>query len=295
MTQGKRGHSVAQARNATPTPFVKWAGGKTQLLAQYQAHMPHEVQGQYIEPFVGGGALFFWLTKQGALKDTVVLNDLNKELMNCYVAIRDDVQAVIEALREHEKHRLNKDHFYRVRNWDRDPGFHSHHDEVERAARTIYLNHTCYNGLYRVNSRGQFNVPFGKYDNPRVLDVENLRAVSQALQSVELTNQDFAMVLDWAKPGDFVYFDPPYQPLSETSNFTSYTKESFDLWDQERLADVFRALAKRGCRVALSNSHSDTIRQLYDGFRQEIVQATRAISSQGDGRGAIPELLILSY
>jgi DNA adenine methylase len=295
LTPRRRPQRAARTRNATPTPFVKWAGGKTQLLAQYQAHIPQEIRGQYIEPFVGGGALFFWLRKHGALKGPVVLNDLNKELMNCHVAIRDDVEAVIEALRAHEEHKQSRAHFYRVRKWDRAPDFHSQHDEVERAARTIYLNHTCYNGLYRVNSRGEFNVPFGKYKNPRVLDEENLRAVSQALQGVELRNQDFAMVLDWAKPGDFVYFDPPYLPLSETSNFTSYTRESFDFRDQERLAEVFRALAKRGCLVALSNSHTEAVQQLYEGFRQETVQATRAISSKGDGRGAIPELLILSY
>ncbi len=276
-------------------PFVKWAGGKSQLLAQYDAYFPDEIQGKYIEPFVGGGAIFFWLYNKGSLNNDAVLNDLNEELMKCYVVIRDDVEALIEALRPHEEKKSSKRYFYKVRKWDRDPDFLSKYDRVQRAARIIYLNHTCYNGLYRVNSKGQFNVPFGGYKNPTVLDEENLRAVSQALQGVELHNQDFAMVLDWAKPGDFIYFDPPYQPLSTTSNFTSYTKENFDLREQKRLADVFKALAFRGCYVALSNSYTEGIEKLYQGFHLEVVEAARAISCKADGRGKIKEYLVWAY
>jgi len=276
-------------------PFVKWAGGKSQLLAQYERYFPDEVEGKYIEPFVGGGAVFFWLYNRRAFKNGAVLNDLNEELMNCYIVIRDNVEGLIEALRPHEQKKSSKRHFYEVRKCDRDPDFLSKYDRVQRAARTIYLNHTCYNGLYRVNSKGQFNVPFGGYKNPRVLDEENLRGVSQSLQDIELHNQDFAMVLDWGKPGDFIYFDPPYHPLNETSSFTSYTKENFDLREQKRLADVFRALVFRGCYVALSNSYTTEVRTLYQGFNLEVVRAGRAISSKADGRGKINEYLVWAY
>jgi len=276
-------------------PFVKWAGGKTQLLRQYEPYFPEEIQGRYIEPFVGGGAVFFWLYNKGRLRNGAVLNDLNEELMNCYFIIRDNVGALIEALRPHEKRKSGRKYFYEVRKWDREDDFLSRYDPVERAARTIYLNRTCYNGLYRVNSKGHFNVPFGRYKNPTVLDEENLRAVSQALQGVELHNQDFAMVLDWAKPGDFIYFDPPYNPLSETSNFTSYTSENFDLREQKRLADGFKALASRRCFVALSNSYTRAIEDLYQGVHLELVEAARSISCKADGRGRIKEYLVWAY
>lgn len=280
---------------AKPVPFVKWAGGKSQLLAQYERYFPNQIQGKYIEPFVGGGAVFFWLHNQGTLKNGAILNDLNEELMNCYFVIRDNLEDLIEALRPHEEKKSSQRYFYKVRKWDREPDFLSKYDQVQRAARTMYLNRTCYNGLYRVNSKGEFNVPFGRYKNPTVLDEDNLRAVSEALQSVELHNQDFAMVLDWAKPGDFIYFDPPYQPRSETSNFTSYTKENFDLKEQTRLRDVFRALAFRGCYVALSNSYTREIEDLYEGFNPEIIHAARSISCKADGRGKIKEYLIWAY
>lgn len=274
-------------------PFVKWAGGKSQLLGQFVPLFPARFN-RYIEPFVGGGAVFFHLYHQGRIGDGVILNDLNEELMNCYEVIRDQVGQLVEELRRHEAHKTDKGYFYEIRKWDRKPSF-KERSPVERAARTIFLNRTCYNGLYRVNSRGQFNVPFGSYKNPTICDEDNLRAVSRALRGVELHSEDFERCVEWAGPGDFLYLDPPYHPLSETASFTSYTRGDFDEDDQRRLAEVFRQLDQNGCIVMLSNSYTSFIEKLYADYRQEVVNATRAISCKGDGRGSIPELVILNY
>jgi DNA adenine methylase len=276
------------------TPFVKWAGGKSQLLEQFEPFFPTRFN-RYVEPFVGGGAVFFHLFNKGLIADGVILNDLNQDLMTCYEVIRDRVDKLVEELRRHETHKMNESYFYEIREWDRKPGFHER-SPVEQTARTIFLNRTCYNGLYRVNSRGQFNVPFGRYKNPTICDEDNLRAVSQALQGVELRSEDFEQCIEWARPGDFVYLDPPYHPLSETASFTSYTRDNFEEADQIRLAAVFRQLDKMGCQVMLSNSYTPLIRELYDGYgyTRETVTARRAISCRGDGRGGIPELVIVN-
>jgi DNA adenine methylase len=274
-------------------PFVKWAGGKSQLLEQFQPFFPAQFN-KYVEPFVGGGAIFFHLYNQNRIANGVILNDLNRELMTCYEVIRDQVDKLIEELRRHEAHKTQKSYFYEIRGWDRQPGI-KERSPVERAARTVFLNRTCYNGLYRVNSRGQFNVPFGSYKNPLICDEDNLRAVSQALQGVELRSDDFERCVEWAGPGDFVYLDPPYHPLSETASFTSYTKDDFGEADQTRLAAIFRQLDEMGCRVMLSNSYTSLIKELYIAYRQEVVTATRAINCRGEGRGGIPELVILNY
>ncbi len=276
-----------------PSPFVKWAGGKSQLLSQFESYFPASF-GRYVEPFVGGGAVFFHLYNQGRLagKETVLIDQL-EELINGYHAVQSQVEALIAELGRHEPHKLDAEYYYRVRAWDRDPAYAARSD-VERAARFLFLNHTCYNGLYRVNRRGQFNVPFGRYRNPTVYDGENLRAVSRALRGVRLLVADFTRCLDWAEPGDFVYLDPPYHPLSDTANFTSYTSADFGVDDQQRLAALFRELDRRGCQVMLSNSCTDFVRRLYDGYEQVQVQAIRAISSRGDDRGAIPELLVIN-
>lgn len=278
---------------AKPKPFVKWAGGKGQLLDQFEPLFP-KVFENYVEPFVGGGAVFFHLAGKGLVGQGTVLNDLNHEIMNCYRVIRDHVDKLIPELRGYEAHNTDEDYFYEVRKRDRQPGF-AQRSPVERAARTLFLNRTCYNGLYRVNSKGQFNVPFGRYSNPTICDEDNLQAVSLALQGVRLYSQDFSRCPDWAAPGDFVYFDPPYHPLSETASFTSYTKDAFEESDQIRLAQVFRELDEKGCKVMLSNSYTPFIRQLYEGYRQEPVSATRAINSNSDGRGAIKEIVVLNY
>ena len=276
-----------------PRPFVKWAGGKAQLLAQFEPLWPATFRG-YVEPFVGGGAVFFHLYRQGRLKGPVVLNDANVELMLCFQVIRDDLEGLLAALRRHEPHRLDTDYYYAVRAWDRDPDFF-HRPAVERAARMLFLNRTCYNGLYRVNQQGHFNVPFGRYRNPRIVDQENLRAVHDALQGVDLYDDDFGRCLAWVTVGALVYLDPPYDPLSATSSFTNYTPDAFAEGEQRHLADLFRKLDAAGCCVMLSNSDTALIRELYAGYRIEVLEARRAISSRGDGRGAIPELLILNY
>ena len=276
-----------------PSPFVKWAGGKGQLLAQFEPYFPVHF-ARYLEPFVGGGAVFFHLYNQGRLEGKeVVLIDGLEELIGTYRVIQTQVEALIAALREHEPHKQEAAYFYQVRDWDRRPSY-AERGDVQRAARFIFLNRTCYNGLYRVNRRGLFNVPFGRYRNPTICDEENLRAVSRALQGVTLVAGDFARCLDWAGPDDFVYLDPPYHPLSATAHFTSYTAADFDLADQQRLATVFAELDRRGCQVMLSNSATDPVRELYASYEQVEVQAVRAISSKGDGRGAIPELLVLN-
>jgi len=275
------------------TPFVKWAGGKSQLLEQFESLFPTRFS-RYVEPFVGGGAVFFHLFNHRFITNGAVLNDLNQELMNCYKVIQDQVEELIEELYRHEPHKTEESYFYEIREWDRKPDFNAR-SPTEQAARTIFLNRTCYNGLCRVNGKGQFNVPFGRYKNPRVCDKETLRAVNQALQGIELYSEDFEKCVERAKRGDFVYLDPPYHPLSATASFTSYTKEDFTKDDQARLAEVFRQLDERGCQIMLSNSCTPFIRKLYDGYRQEQVTARRAISCKGDGRSGVSELVILNY
>jgi DNA adenine methylase len=276
-----------------PSPFVKWAGGKGQLLSQLDEHFP-TIFARYVEPFVGGGAVFFHLYRQGRLdgKEVVLIDGL-EELINVYRVIQARVEALIAALRDHEPHKLDKDYYYQVRNWDRSDDY-AQRSDVERAARFIFLNRTCYNGLYRVNRRGQFNVPFGRYRNPTICDEPPLRTVSWALQGVTLLSGDFTRCLEHVRRGDFVYLDPPYHPLTETANFTSYTPDDFGAEDQERLAELFRELDRRGCQVMLSNSATGLVRDLYAGYEQVEVQAIRAISSKGDRRGAIPELLVMN-
>ena len=276
-----------------PRPFVKWAGGKAQLLSQFEPHWPATFRG-YVEPFVGGGAVFFHLYRQGRLNGPIVLNDANAELMLCFEVIRDDLESLLAVLYRHEPHRLDADYYYALRDWDRDPDF-VERPAVERAARTLFLNRTCYNGLYRVNSQGHFNVPFGRYKNPRIVDEDNLRAVRDALRGVDLHCDDFGCCLDWVAPGGLVYMDPPYDPLSATSSFTSYTPDSFGQREQCRLAEVFRQLDTVGCWAMLSNSDTALVRELYAGYRLEVLQARRPISSKGSERGTIPELLILNY
>jgi DNA adenine methylase len=278
---------------AHPYPFVKWAGGKSRLLSQFDPYFPASF-GQYIEPFAGAGAVFFHLYRQGRLqgKETVLIDRL-EELINCYRIIQTQVEELIAALQVHEPHKLEAGYFYEVRSWDRHADY-ARRSSVERAARFIFLNRTCYNGLYRVNRRGQFNVPFGRYRNPTICDADNLHSVHRALQAVTLLVGDFERCLEIAEPGAFVYLDPPYQPLSNTANFTSYTAQDFGPEDQKRLAQVFRKLDHEGSYAMLSNSCTDFIWELYGGYQRERVQAIRAINSSASDRGAIPELLVMN-
>jgi DNA adenine methylase len=262
-------------------PPIKWAGGKTQLLSQLRPLFP-EGFNLYLEPFVGGGAVFFDLQPNRA-----VLIDSNYELINFYQVVKNNLE---ELLRDLKKHKNSKEYYYKIRSLDPDQM-----DSIERASRFLYLNKTCFNGLWRVNKRGQFNVPFGRYKNPNYRDKENLCMVSAALQNAEIICDDFSIVLDYVSLGDFVYLDPPYHPLSKTANFTNYTEEPFDEQDQMRLVEVFRELDARNCNVMLSNSDTEFIRSLYKGYDIKTVYAKRAINSKGDKRGPVKELVIRNY
>jgi DNA adenine methylase len=264
-------------------PFIKWAGGKWQLVPLFAAHFPPlQKINRYFEPFLGGAAVFFHLQHPRSF-----LSDSNSELVELYQTVRDDVENLIEILKGH---RNEETYYYRIR--AQNPASLS---PVQRAARFIFLNKTCYNGLYRVNSKMQFNVPFGKYKKPTLCDAEGLRAASLALQYAEIAVSDFEHAVSSAEHGDLVYFDPPYHPISKTSSFTSYTAEKFDDKEQERLARVFRDLDRRGCYVMLSNSDAPLIRELYAGFQIIEVQANRAINCKPEGRGKITELLIKNH
>jgi len=269
-----------------PHPFIKWAGGKKQLLEQINKYLPKNFN-KYLEPFIGGGALFFYL-----LPNKAILIDNNEELINCYRVIQNKIGELIISLK---KHKNEKDYFYKIRSIDRNPVEFKKLSDVERASRTIYLNKCCFNGLYRVNSKGEFNVPFGKYENPKFCDEQNLLAVNTVLKDVQIINGDFKECLELAEKDDFIYFDPPYQPISTTANFTSYTKENFNKEDQVRLFKVYKELDNRGCKVMLSNSYNEFILDLYKKYDLKTVYARRAINSDASGRGQIKEVLIINY
>lgn len=275
-----------------PKPFLKWAGGKSQLLDQFAPFIPREF-GHYHEPFTGSAAVFwflFTLKSRGELNfGSSRLTDSNAELINCYEVVRDDVLQLIEKLRNHrDKH--EKDYYYQIRALS-----NREMSKAERAARFIYLNKTCFNGLYRVNRAGKFNVPIGSYQKPRIFDERTLLAANRALQDVMLQIADFRDVVHHAKKGDFIYFDPPYAPLSKTSSFTSYTSDQFGSVEQEALALTYSDLDKIGCKVMLSNSWVEEIQKLYKGYNCIEVKASRAINSKADKRGKISELLVLNY
>ena len=277
-------------------PFLKWVGGKSQLLNQFEPYFAAAFNEgdikRYIEPFVGGGAVFFHLCNYDRLPEQSFLFDINDELINTFQIVRDHVNDLIELLAIHEK-KHDREYFYKIRGLDREPNLIL--ANIERAARTIYLNRTCYNGLYRVNSKGQFNVPMGSYKNPKILHEETLLSACTVLQNSVIETRDFQYSLDVAKRDDFIYFDPPYDPLSKTASFTSYTANNFRDEDQRRLAEVFTILSDRGCLCMLSNSYTPFILDLYKKFRIEKVRASRAVNSDPNGRGAIDEVLVLNY
>jgi DNA adenine methylase len=270
-----------------PRPFLKWAGGKTQLADALLERMPVDFN-TYHEPFVGSGALFFRLYREHKIRQAI-LSDINAELIDTYLAIRDHVAEVIQLLSEFPH---NEKFYYEIR--EQDPWQMNH---AERAARMIYLNKTGYNGLYRVNRQGKFNVPFGRYKAPKYLDKDNLLAVSHALQNVEILCAPFDTVKERARPGDWVYFDPPYVPISQTSNFTSYHANGFGLRDQEMLRDICIELSRNNVYIMLSNSDTGIIRSLYamSFFAIDEVLANRAINCNGAKRGKITELVITNY
>ncbi len=266
----------------TASPIVKWVGGKGKLLGALCDRAPTTYR-RYFEPFAGGAALFFRLAPRAA-----VLADSNADLIGCYRAVAEDPEAVIEAAARH-RDAHSEEHYYAVREGWNARGTAS---ASERAAAFIYLNKTCYNGLWRVNSRGAFNVPAGRYTRPSIVDADAVRAASRALRRATLEIGSFDTVTAAARAGDFVYFDPPYHPISDTADFTSYTANRFSLEDQAHLAEVFADLDARGCRVMLSNSDTPAIRKLYRKFKIDQVHCARAINSRADRRGAVAEVVV---
>lgn len=272
-----------------PEPFLKWAGGKRQLLPMILPEIDRaRPWKRYHEPFIGGGAVFFELARTGALgRAQPFLSDLNEGLIEVYQALAEDVGGVIAHLAKH-RDRHAHDHYYAVRAAVPE-------DRIARAARLIYLNRTCFNGLFRVNSRGLFNVPMGRYKAPKILNEANLRACAAALQKARLAVQPFDAVLSAARPGDLVYFDPPYDPVSETANFTAYAREAFGKPEQRRLAAVMGELTAKGVKVILSNSATPFIRGLYRDYRVAIVQATRNVNRDASKRGPVDEVLVSNF
>jgi len=277
-------------RNELLQPFLKWAGGKRQLLPYIRKYLPNLSKSKvYYEPFIGAGAVLFDLQPQKAF-----INDANSELINCYQVIKDDVEALIEDIKKHRTD--SSEYFYRIRELDRSPAYKDL-SPVERASRIIFLNKTCFNGLFRVNSQGQFNVPYGNYKNPTLVDEIVIKAICNYLNqnNITITNLDFAEAVATAKKGDFIYFDPPYDPVSDTASFTGYNLDKFDREEQTRLKTVYDKLHAKGCKVMLSNSSTDFIKDLYKEYRTIIIPANRNINSVGTGRGQINEFLILNY
>ncbi|MBI3190110.1 DNA adenine methylase [archaeon] len=275
----------------SPKPFVKWAGGKRQLITSLEGHLPKKFS-TYFEPFLGGGALLFHLLNQNPnLKCNI--SDLNSDLILAYITIRNKVEQLVESLELHSgKYSADKiEYYYSVRE-------SAPKNQIEKVSRLLFLNKTCFNGLYRVNSKGQFNVPLGRYTNPSIVNKENLISVSKILQSknIAIKCQDFEAILDEAKKDDFVYFDPPYQPVSKTANFTSYTKCEFTYDDLKRLANVCQKLDKKDCKVLLSNSNTKEVRKLFSSKWKVVeVSANRAINSNSKKRTGHTELLIKNY
>ncbi|MEC8051654.1 MAG: DNA adenine methylase [Myxococcota bacterium] len=261
-------------------PFLKWVGGKTQLLPQIFELFPKSFN-KYHEPFVGGGAVFFNLEPNKA-----ILSDVNPDLIQAYQMIRDDVDSVIAELKQH---RAEEAYYYSVREADV-----AELSAAEAAARIIFLHKTCFNGLYRVNRRGKFNVPFGKYANPTICNEKNLRAVSAALQGVDIRLQSVFELDSRVRKNDLVYFDPPYVPLSPTASFTSYTKQGFGEHQQRELAELFGRLVSKGAHCFLSNSDTPLVRELYKDFKIKKVYARRAINSRADRRGPVGEVIVCS-
>jgi DNA adenine methylase len=294
---------VIAEKSTLAKPFLKWAGGKTQLLDEIVARLPQGLKtgeiDTYIEPFVGGGAVFFYIAQNYTNLNRFYLLDINQDLINCYNAIKTSAESIIDDLRTLERKYLakknssRKNFYYHIRtefNADRSP------------AKLIFLNKTCYNGLYRVNKEDQFNVPFGDYKNPTICDEDNLLNVSSILQNAEIICGDFTDSEKYIDNHTFVYFDPPYRPLSPTAGFTSYSKEDFNEKDQVRLAEFCKSIDSKGAKFLLSNSDPKNenptdrfFEEHYEGFTIDTVKAARSINCRASGRGAIDELIIMNY
>ncbi len=277
-------------KNLILSPVLKWVGGKRQLLGDIIPMIPNKYSN-YVEPFIGGGALLFELQPENA-----IINDYNIELINVYTVIRDKPDELIKQLNYH-KERNTSEHFYKVREYDRDTEFYSQMTSVQRAARIIYLNKTCYNGLYRVNSSGQFNTPYGKYKNPNIVNEPVIRAMSNYFKNknIQIINGDYKKTLEKLRRGDFVYLDPPYMPISSSASFTGYTENGFNEEKQIELKNECDKLNKKGIKFLQSNSDCEFIRELYKDYKIKIIKAKRSINSKGNLRGEINEVLIYNY
>ncbi|AAO35023.1 DNA adenine methylase [Clostridium tetani] len=269
-------------------PVLKWVGGKRQLMGEIKKVLP-KTYTAYYEPFIGGGAVLFELQPNKA-----VINDVNGELINLYNIIKYDVESLIEDLRKHEN---TSEYFYRIREIDRSKEEYEKLTNVEKASRIIYLNKTCFNGLFRVNKAGEFNSPFGKYKNPNIVDEVTLRAVNKYFNkaNIKILNGDFEQSLKRIRKGAFVYLDPPYDPVSSSANFTGYDKGGFNRAEQIRLKNLCDKLDKKGVKFLLSNSATDFIKELYKDYNIKVVKAKRTINSNGNSRGAVDEVLVRNY
>lgn len=275
-------------KEGNPRPFLKWVGGKRQLLRKLLEVVDSVGSfGRYHEPFLGGGALFFALARAHRLRGKTYLSDINPNLIEAYQGLRQNVDDVIRLLKIH-KRRHCEEYFYQVR-------AQVPTTQAGRTARIIYLNKTCFNGLYRENSKGKFNVPFGRYVNPNICDEDNLRGVGATLRNVDIEARDFTAATRLIRRGDLVYFDPPYNPVSKTSGFTDYAKGGFGVDAQEKLAKTFAVLAQRGAHVILSNSLTPLMTELYKDFHISEVAAKRSVNSRTDRRGEVLEVLVTTF
>ena len=287
-------------------PFVKWAGGKGSLISQLKNFYPFEIDNikidKYVEPFVGGGAVLINILQKYDIKEVYAF-DINMDLINCYNVIKSNVEELIEELEKKEnsflvlENKEREEYFYKIREEYNSYNLSENDINVKRASEFIFLNRTCFNGLYRVNSKNQFNVPYGNYSNPKIVDEELINSISDYLNSNEINimSGDFEESLNTVKEGDFVYFDPPYIPLNETSSFTSYTHEGFSYEDQVRLRDTVRKLTEKGVKVMVSNSSSELTIELYREFNIHYVDVTRTNGAKSTSRGVVKEVIITNY
>ena len=272
-------------RKSHCTPFIKWAGGKRVVLPELKKRLPKKF-GRYFEPFIGGGAFLFSLQNSNSH-----ISDMNEELINTYLTIRDNLENLIKDLEEHQN---IPEYFYKIRGLDRTENY-SKLSKIKKASRFIYLNKSCFNGLYRVNSKGQFNTPFGKYKKPTYYIRENLEKCSQFLKDVDIRVGDFSIFEEYIQKDDFFYFDPPYFPITETANFTAYTKDGFGFKEQQRLLDFAKKIDQKGGYFLISNSYSDEVLKFYKDFNIDIIEVGRSINSKGNAREKLKEVLVRNY
>ena len=276
--------SISSERVSKVKPFVKWAGGKGGIIKKLEAYFPDKFD-TYFEPFVGGGAVFFHLNPPRA-----VINDLNRELMGVYEVVKNDVDALMAALDKQQEYVEDKEYFYKMRG--KNP---NRMTPINRAARTIFLNKTCFNGIYRVNAKGIFNVPFGDMNNPTLCERENLLECSKALKNTKILSEDYKALMPRIRKGDFVYLDPPYVPLSKTAHFTSYTRGGFGEEEQNELKEFCDSLDSSGARFLLNNSDTELVRDLYSSYNFSVVEAPRSLAASASSRKSVAEAVVTNF